>query len=167
MSEEQEGQVPNQPNQENSQNPQNPQNPMGQQNPQTHQGFNQPNPNYPYPPYGSGFGGMQMALPNATLVLVLGILSIVTCCCFYGVIGLVLGIVALVLSRKDKENYLANMNYFTLSSYKNLNAGRVCAIIGLVLSGITVIVCILFAIFFGFSTLTDQEALKEVLRELQ
>ncbi|WP_205313871.1 CCC motif membrane protein [Pedobacter nanyangensis] len=165
MSEEQEGQGPNsQPNQENSQNPQNPQ---WQQNPQGSQGFNRPNPNNPFPPYGGGFGGMQMALPNATIVLVLGILSIVTCCCFYGVVGLVLGIVALILSRKDKQNYLANMSYYTLSSYKNLNAGRVCAIIGLILSGIILLLCVLFAIFFGFSTLTDEEAIRQMLKELQ
>lgn len=168
MSEEQEGQAPNnQPNPENSQSPQNPQNPQWQQNPQGYQNFNQPNPNNPFPPYGGGFGGMQMALPNATIVLVLGILSIVTCCCFYGLIGLVLGIVALILSRKDKENYLANMNYFTLSSYKNLNAGRVCAIIGLILSGIVLLFCIVIAVFFGFNTLTDEETLKQFLRELQ
>jgi hypothetical protein len=168
MSEEQEGQVPNnQPNQENSQQPQNPQNPMEQQQPQGYQNFNQFNQNNPFPPYGGGFGGMQIALPNAIIVLVLGILSIVTCCCFYGLIGLVLGIVALILSRKDKQNYLANMSFYTVSSYKNLNAGRVCAIIGLILSGIALLFCILFAIFFGFSALNDQEALKEILRELQ
>lgn len=168
MSEEQEGQVPNnQPNQENLQQPQNPQNPMEQQQPQGYQNFNQFNQNNPFPPYGGGFGGMQIALPNATIVLVLGILSIVTCCCFYGLIGLVLGIVALILSRKDKQNYLANMSFYTVSSYKNLNAGRVCAIIGLILSGIALLFCILFAIFFGFSALNDQEALKEILRELQ
>lgn len=165
MSEEQEGQAPNsQPNQENSQNPQNPQ---WQQNTQGYQNFNQPNPNNPFPPYGGGFGGMQMALPNATITLVLGILSIVTCCCFYGLIGVVLGVVALILSKKDKENYLANMNYYTLSSYKNLNAGRVCAIIGLILSGLILLFCIGFAILFGFSTLTDEETLKQFLRELQ
>ncbi|WP_343531657.1 CCC motif membrane protein [Pedobacter sp.] len=159
MSEEQEGQVPN--NQENTPNPQ------WQPNSGGYKNINQPNPNDSFPPYGGGFGGMQMALPNATLVLVLGILSIVTCCCFYGLIGLALGIVALILSRKDRTNYFANMNYYTVSSYKNLSAGRVCAIIGLILSAITVFVCIVFAIFYGFNTLTDQEALKEVLRELQ
>ncbi len=165
MSEEQEGQAQNsQPSQENSQNPQNPQ---WQQNPQGYQNFSQPNPNNPYPPYGGGFGGMQMALPNATIVLVLGILSIVACCCFYGLVGVVLGVVALILSKKDKENYLANMNYYTLSSYKNLNAGRVCAIIGLILSGLILLLCIVFAIFFGFNTLTDEETLKQFLRELQ
>lgn len=165
MSEEQEGQVPNsQPDQEKSQNPQTPQ---WQQTPQGYQGGSEPNSNNSFPPYGAGFGGMQMALPNATIVLVLGILSIVTCCCFYGLIGLVLSVVALVLSRKDKQNYLANMNYYTLSSYKNLNAGRVCAIIGLILSGIVVLFCIVIAVFFGFDMLTNEEAIKQLLQELQ
>lgn len=168
MSEEQEGQVPNnQPNQENSQSQQNSKNQQWQQNPQGYKDFNQPNPNNHFPPYGGGFGGMQMALPNATIVLVLGILSIVMCCCYYGIIGLVLGVVTLILSRKDKQNYLANMNYYTLSSYKNLNAGRVCAIIGLILSGIVVLFCIVIAVFFGFDMLTNEEAIKQLLQELQ
>ena len=35
----------------------------------------------------------QQKLPNATLILVFGIISIVTCCC-YGIIGLIFGVVA-------------------------------------------------------------------------
>lgn len=70
-------------------------------------------------------------LPNANLVLILGILSIITCCC-YGVIGLILGIVALVLAKKDKAMYLENPQAY--SNYSNLNIGRILAIIGIVLS---------------------------------
>ncbi len=40
-------------------------------------------------------------LPNSTGVLVLGILSIVFCWC-YGIPGLVLGIIALVMSKKQQ-----------------------------------------------------------------
>ena len=50
---------------------------------------------------------MKQKLPNATAVLVLGILSILTCCC-YGVIGLILGIVALVLASRDMKLYFEN-----------------------------------------------------------
>ena len=46
-------------------------------------------------------------LQNATLILVLGILSIVTCCC-YGVLGLPIGIVALVLANKSTKIYIEN-----------------------------------------------------------
>ena len=74
-------------------------------------------------------------LPNSTAVLVLGILSIVTCIC-YGVIGLILGIIALVLAKKDIALYRENPEGFSKSSYSNLSAGRVCAIIGTCLSAV-------------------------------
>jgi uncharacterized membrane protein (DUF441 family) len=72
-------------------------------------------------------------LPNSTGVLVLGILSIVFCCC-YGIIGLTFGIIALYLSKQGIELYEVNPSLYTSVSYNNLKAGRVCAIIGIVLS---------------------------------
>ncbi|KQC02848.1 hypothetical protein AQF98_03895 [Pedobacter sp. Hv1] len=105
---------------------------------------------------------MQQALPNATIVLILGILSIVTCCC-YGVIGLILGIVALILSKKDRTLYAANVAYYTESSFKNLNAGRVCAIIGLILNILYLLLCIALIAMFGVATLSDQEAMKKAM----
>jgi hypothetical protein len=149
MSEEQEGQA--QPNPQPGQ--------------PTNRGFNQGNP---FQPQGSGFGfgGMQQALPNATAVLVLGILSIVTCCC-YGVIGLILGIIALVLAKKDKALYNANPSVYTEGSFKNLNAGRICAIIGLVLNIIYLLIYIALIAMFGFGILTDQDAVKDLLMEMQ
>ena len=69
-------------------------------------------------------------LPNATAVLVLGILSLVFCWC-YGIIGLVLGILAVVLASAPRKAYLENPERFTEVSYKNLNAGRICGIIGI------------------------------------
>ena len=117
-------------------------------------------------PNDGGFGGMQQQLPNATAVLILGILSIVTCCC-YGVIGTVLAIVALILSKKDRILYAANMSLYTESSFKNLNAGRVCAIIGLILSALVVLFYIALIVAFGWATITDQEALKQALQDMQ
>lgn len=131
----------------------------------------QPTPAQPqqnqFPPQNGGFGfNMQQSLPNATIILVLGILSIVTCCC-YGVIGLILAIVALVLSKKDKALYFANMAYYTESSFKNMNAGRVCAIIGLILNILYLLFSIAVIIMFGFGVLSDQNALKEALQGMQ
>jgi type IV secretory pathway VirB3-like protein len=144
---------------------------MGQQNPQSDQSFNQPvNHGNAFPPPGGnfgGFGGMQQALPNATAVLVLGILSIVSCCCFYGLVSVVLAIIAIVLSKKDKNLYNSNPAMYTESSLKNLNAGRICAIIGLVLSILVVLACIVFIAMFGIGILSDQEAMKEILMEMQ
>ena len=120
-------------------------------------GFNQNN---------GGYGGMQQTLPNATIVLVLGILSILTCCC-YGVIGLILGIVALILSKKDRQLYAMNIGVYTESSFKNLNAGRVCAIIGLILNIIYLLICIVLVAMFGFAALSDQDAMREALQNMQ
>lgn len=128
------------------------------------QSFNQANQ---FQQQGAGFGGMQQALPNATAVLVLGILSIVTCCCFYGVISLVLAIIAIVLAKKDKTLYFANTGFYTEGSYKNLNAGRICAIIGLVFGILILIALIVFVSVFGFEMLSDQEALKEWIEQMQ
>ena len=73
-------------------------------------------------------------LPNATAVLVLGILSLVTCF-IYGIIGLILGIIALVLHKKDKAIYQTNPAAYE-RSFKNSNAGKICAIIGVSLSAL-------------------------------
>ena len=43
----------------------------------------------------------QQSLPNATAVLVLGILSLLTCIC-YGLPGIICGIIALILYAKVK-----------------------------------------------------------------
>lgn len=97
-------------------------------------------------------------LPNATTVLVLGILSIVTCFC-YGVIGLTLGIIAIVLSSNDLKLYKANPTFYAKNSYNNLNAGRICAIIGVCLSAVTVLVMILQFLFIG-KFMTDFQQFK-------
>ncbi len=81
-------------------------------------------------------------LPNATNTLVLGILSIVGCFCF-GIAGLVCGIIALVLAGKDTRLFERNPYYYSISSYKNLNAGKICAIIGVVVSSIYMVLMLL------------------------
>ncbi|MDI9341714.1 MAG: CCC motif membrane protein [Sediminibacterium sp.] len=93
-------------------------------------------------------GGAGMPLPNATAVLVLGIISIAMCWC-YGIIGLTCGIIALVLANKSLAIYKTNPATFSQSSYKNLNAGRICAIIGTILSGLYAVFIIVYLIIFG------------------
>ncbi|AUC15338.1 hypothetical protein BTO06_09380 [Tenacibaculum sp. SZ-18] len=106
----------------------------------------------------------QRKLPNATIVLVLGILSIITCCC-YGILGLIIGIIALVLYKQDKRLYDANPSVYT--NFSNLNTGRILAIIGLVLN-ILFLFYIIWAIsFIGWETLQNPELLQEKLNELQ
>ena len=84
-------------------------------------------------------------LPNAVAVLVLGICSIVGCW-LYAVPGVICGIIALVLSKKDKRLYLESPGRYR-ESFKLSNAGKVCGIIGLCISGLYLIV-LLFAFSF-------------------
>lgn len=88
-------------------------------------------------------------LPNATAVIVLSIISIITCCCF-GIIGLIFGLIALFLANKDMKLYRENPELY--SNYSNLNTGRILAIIATVLSAITLLYFI-----YAFATTTPEE----------
>ncbi|MHA4894428.1 CCC motif membrane protein [Pedobacter sp. PWIIR3] len=116
----------------------------------------------PVHPFGS-FG--QQALPNSTPVLVLGILAILSCCC-YGLPGLILGIIGLVLGNKDLKLFKQNPGLYTESSYKNSKAGRICAIIALILSALFVIIMIGLIAVLGWATIQNPEELKRVLEEM-
>ncbi|RRJ90958.1 DUF4190 domain-containing protein [Paenimyroides tangerinum] len=89
---------------------------------------------------------VQQNLPNSTPVLVMGILSILTCCC-YGV-GVVLSIIGLVLASKDLKLYNANPSQYKSAS--TLNTGKILCIIGLILS--ILFLCWIFYIYviFGY-----------------
>lgn len=135
--------------------PNNPNN-QQQQQPNYQQQQQQPNygqQNYTNPPYGgqmppqSPFGG-QMDLPNATAILVLGICSIVGCFC-YGIPGLICGIIALIMGGKAMREYEANPNMYTISSFNNAKAGRICGIIGTILSVLYFVVIIVYFVIVG------------------
>ncbi|MDI1256609.1 MAG: CCC motif membrane protein [Flavobacterium sp.] len=85
-------------------------------------------------------------LPNATAVLVLGIISIPTSFC-YGIIGIVLGIITLVLSNRDLKRYREEPELYT--GLQNLNAGRICGIIGLSIGSLFFIIFLIYFIFVG------------------
>ena len=105
----------------------------------------------------------QQQLPNATLVLVMGILSIIGCCC-YGVPGLIFGIVAIVLAGKATKIYKEAPENYT--GFGNVKAGKIMGIIGVVLSLLTVAYMILFISYFGWETLQDQEEMQRRIQEM-
>jgi hypothetical protein len=107
--------------------------------------YGQP-PVNPVNPMNNQFG--QSPLPNSTGVLVLGILSIVFCFC-YGIVGIILGIIAIVLASKGAALYKANPNAYSLASYNNLKAGKICGIIGLILSCIYIVFIIIYIVAVG------------------
>ena len=91
---------------------------------------------------------MPLPVPNSTAVLVLGILSIVTCWC-WGIIGVTLGIIALVQASKGSKIYQTNPSEYSVGSYKNLQAGKICAIVGTSISGIYAVVWIIYMAIVG------------------
>jgi len=102
-------------------------------------------------------------LPNATAVLVLGILSILGCC-FYAV-GIIFSIIALVMAKKDMAMYALNPEGY--DNYGNLKTGRILAIIGLILNVLSIIIIVATIAYFGWATLQDPVLMQEKIQELQ
>jgi hypothetical protein len=79
-------------------------------------------------------------LPNATLVLIFGILSIIVC----NFIGLGFGITSLIMSGKLKAILKQSPDSYSPSSIGMVKAGKTCAIIGVIISAIVTILIILY-----------------------
>lgn len=97
----------------------------------------------------SGAQGGQTNVPNAVAVLVLGICSIFPGCFCAGLVGLICGIIALVMAKKGTAAYTANPGAYTPASYNNLKAGKICAIIGLSLSALILIIYVIYFVIIG------------------
>lgn len=97
-------------------------------------------------------------LPNSTLILIFGILSIIGCCC-YGIVGLVFGITAMLMAQKATNIYNENPEMY--NGYQNVKTGKILAIIGIVLSALVLIIGIVFLIIFG-----GLEGIQEMQREM-
>lgn len=94
-----------------------------------------------------GGGFQSSSVPNATATLVLGIISIATCW-LYGVPGIVCGIIALVLHKKDKMVHASDPQRYD-NSFKTSKAGFVCGVIGLSLSALWLLYVLVVLIWFG------------------
>lgn len=115
----------------------------------------------------ASFTGIPKKLPNATLTLVLSILSILGCCCFYGLAGLALAIVSLVLANKDIALYNTNPQAYEAASYSNVKAAKIISIVGIALAALMIIMIIVAGFAIGWEALNDPEELKRRLEELQ
>ena len=82
-------------------------------------------------------------LPNASTVLVMGILSLVLSCG----IGLILAIIGLNLSKEGVR--LWQEDQMGWDGYGSLNAGRVMCIIGLCLNGLVALYFLVIFLFVG------------------
>lgn len=107
----------------------------------------------------------QQKLPNVTVILVLGIASIILCWC-YGVLGLILSAVALVLAAGSKKTYLQNPENY--ADFGALKTAKVIAIIGLVLNVIFLLLMIWMVSVLGWDVIQsgDEELMRERIEEL-
>ncbi|EZH76042.1 putative membrane protein [Aquimarina sp. EL_43] len=96
----------------------------------------------------------KQTLPNSTLILVFGILSILGCCC-YGVLGIILAIVAIVLAKKATALYNENPELYT--GYQNVKTGKILAIVGLILSIIYLIYVVFIFATVGYDGILDMQ----------
>lgn len=100
-------------------------------------------------------------LPYTTAVLVLGISSIALCCC-YGIPGILTGIVALFLYKKDK--FINEKDKSKYNNFDNLKTGRTLSIIGISMSSLYVLYLFLTVLIVGKSGLSNPTLLiKEIV----
>ena len=103
-------------------------------------------------------------LPNATTSLVLGIISIITCCC-YGIIGLPLGIAAFITGKKAiKLNEEHPEEY---EGVGNAKTGKILGIVGIILNIVFVAYLVWFISMIGWDALSNPELMLERSQELQ
>lgn len=102
----------------------------------------------------------QQPLPNSTLILVLGIISIVLCCC-YG-IGIILAIIALVMANSATKTYMENPELYT--GYSNVKTGKILAIISLVLNLLFIAYIVFIFATVGYDGILEMQ--EELLRDL-
>lgn len=96
---------------------------------------------------------VKVDLPNADWIMGLGIASL-SLSFLTGIIGLILGIVALNLFKKPSDLYKLAPELYHPSSFRNIKVGRILAIIGIIVSSVVALIFLfIFIIFAGFLNL--------------
>jgi len=103
--------------------------------------------------------------PNSTLVLVMGILSIIGCCC-YAVPGIIFGTIAIIVGNNSMK--VCNEAPENYSDIGNIKAGRIMGIIGVILSVLLIVYMVWVFNKLGLSLeeLQNEELLRERMEEL-
>ncbi|MCF6279036.1 MAG: DUF4190 domain-containing protein [Flavobacteriaceae bacterium] len=103
-------------------------------------------------------------LPNASTALVMGILSIVTACCCYGVPGVIFGFIGLNMAKKAKATHDENPEQY--NGLGNVEAGRITSIIGLVLGALfTIYLIYMISNSGGIFEMIEQQ--KQMIEQMQ
>ena len=99
--------------------------------------------------------------------LVLGIISLVIillgCCCgIFAVIALVMSIIGLVLAVKSLKEFDQYPDNFSIQSRKNVYAGKIVCLIGLILSALFILI---YALAFALYQVNFVDKFKEIYQE--
>jgi hypothetical protein len=106
-------------------------------------------------PFEEGLPQSKTNLPQDKVILILSIASIIGCCFYHGIPGIVLSLTTLFLVKKSLDLYKAGPERYTESSYKNINTGKICAFIGLGLSILNLLMILVMIMMFGKEVLSD------------
>jgi hypothetical protein len=101
-------------------------------------------------------------LPNEQVVMILGILSYIGCCCTSGALGVVLSGIGIFLASKDEKLLNANPDQYNPG---NSNTWKIVNYVSLGLS-----VCVLiYAIYMKVTgkDIEQQEQLMELIKQMQ
>lgn len=102
-------------------------------------------------------------LPHSQSALILGIVSIITACCCYGVPGFILGLIGINEAKKAKAIHEENPDIYT--GLNNAETGRVTSIIGIVIGGLAVLWLIYIISTGKYGEMMDQYM--QMMEELQ
>lgn len=105
----------------------------------------------------------KQTLPNATVSLVLGIFSLLTCIC-YGILGLPLGIAAFILGNKALHVYQEHPENYTSSG--NASAGKILGIIGIILNLVFLLFIIWIISKIGWDNLQNEEVMQQRIMDI-
>jgi len=101
---------------------------------------------------------MKEKLPHSQAALILGISSIITACCCYGVVGIILGVIGIMQANKAVAVHNQDPDLYT--GINNANTGKTTSIIGIVLGVITV------TVYFYIMNSGQYEILMEQYQEM-
>jgi len=98
---------------------------------------------------------MKLPAPYSGLVLTMGILSIFTFCCCSGILGIIFSIIAIVFAIVSKREVKRNSDLYDENSLGKVNAGKICAIVGLILGLVTLIIAIVVVQSFSSADILE------------
>jgi hypothetical protein len=117
----------------------------------------QQNPQYGHNPFAQQGFGMQIPLPNATVIMVLGICSIVLCG-----LGPILGTIALILGKGARTEYESKPGVYDPASYSSVKTGRVCGIIGICVGVFFWLIIGAYMLWVWYMTQMVYEAMEQI-----